>query len=173
MTTILFAHGAGATPDDPPRPALQNLLGPGYDIIAPDLGPPDAARWSDILKPLLSAISPRPILIGHSLGGSHILKCLAELGPAAQPRAFVGLACPFWGAKGWESDAFALPVWAPDALVRVPIRMFHATDDDVVPVSHLDAWQDRLPNARCHRLVTGGHLFDTDLSAIALTIAEL
>ncbi|WP_136636556.1 alpha/beta fold hydrolase [Pseudooceanicola onchidii] len=172
MTRILFAHGAGATPDDPPLPALRRLLGPGYQITAPDLGPPDPDTWTATLAPLLRQMESA-ILIGHSLGGSHILKTLAELGPAVTPRAFVGLACPLWGQPGWDVPGFALPAYAPEALARLPIRLFHARDDDVVPVDHLTAWKALLPQARLYPVERQGHQFTGDLSALVIALSEL
>lgn len=172
-TPVIFAHGAGAAPGDPPLPALRTLLGTGYTITAPDLGPPEAAAWTARLTPLLREQAGGAILVGHSLGGAHLLKCLAELGPVVQPRAFVGLACPLWGQPDWEEPAFALPAWAPEALARLPMRLFHASDDTVVPPAHLSAWGQIFPHARCHPLPTGGHEFGGDLSAIAMAVAEL
>ncbi|WP_375175723.1 alpha/beta hydrolase [Pseudooceanicola sp.] len=172
-THVIYAHGAGSSPTDAPLPALRDLLGRNYRITAPDLGPPDPQAWTAALTPLLRDHGAQAILVGHSLGGSHILKCLAELGPAVQPRAFVGLACPLWGQPGWESAEFALPAWAPDALSRLPIRLFHARDDTVVPPDHLQEWATVLPQARCHSIAKGGHEFTEGLSSVAMAIAEL
>lgn len=172
MTRILFAHGAGAGPTDPPLPALRQQLGPAYQITAPDLGPPDAAAWTAALKPLLTE-DPGAILVGHSLGGAHILKTLAELGPMARPRAFVGLAVPLWGRPGWDSADFALPPYAPQALRTLPLRLFQSRDDDVVPFDHLAAWKTLLPHARLAPLEGQGHLFTGDLAPVIMAIAEL
>lgn len=173
MIPLLFLHGAGAAAGDPPLPALRRALGPGYEITAPDLGEPDAGAWSRAIKAAISAIGPSAILAGHSLGASHLLKCLAELGPAVRPRGMVGLATPFWGETDWNSTAFALPDWGPDALARLPIRLFHGTEDKEVPPSHLDRWGQTLPGARLYRLDGQGHDFGGDLAAVAMAIAEL
>lgn len=170
---VVFAHGAGATPDDPPLPALRRVLGTQYSIAAPDLGLPDPAVWSGKLKAELTNTGPAPILIGHSLGGSHMLKCLAELGPMAHVRGFVGLACPLWGQPDWSSEDYALPDWAPEALARLPMRLFHARDDKVVAFDHLAAYGNLFPQARRHPFATGGHMMETDLSAVAIAMAEL
>ena len=172
MTRILFAHGAEAGSGDPPLPALRQQLGAGYHITAPALGPPDAAAWTAALKPLLVE-DPGAILIGHSLGGSHILKTLAELGPMVRPRAFVGLAVPFWGMPGWDDPDFALPPYAPGALSALPLRLFHARDDEVVPFDHLAAWKTHLPKTRIAPLETGGHQFTGDLAPLIIAISEV
>lgn len=172
MIPLLYAHGAGATPDDPPLPALRQLLGRGYEVTAPDLGPPDPQSWTATLRPLLLE-AQGTILVGHSLGGSHLLKTLTELGPMAQPRAFVGLACPLWGMPGWEAEGFTLPPFALDALRALPLRLFHSRDDDVVDFDHLTAWKERLPNARLCPLDGQGHSFTGDLAPVAMAIAEL
>ena len=171
MTRIVFAHGAGATPADPPLPALRALLGPGYEIEAPDLGPPDPAAWTAKLKPLL--MQEGTIFLGHSLGGSQILKGLAELGPMARPRAVVTLAAPLWGMPGWEVPEFALPAYAPDALAHLPLRMFHSRDDEVVAFDHLTAWKALLPQARLYPVDGQGHQFEGDLSAVVIALSEV
>lgn len=172
MTRVLFAHGAGATPEDPPLPSLRQLLGRGYEITAPDLGPPDPETWAAALRPLLQD-HPGTILIGHSLGGSHILKTLAELGPMVRARAFVGLACPLWGRPGWDAEDFKLPAYAREALDALPIRLFHSRDDGVVAFDHLAAWKETLPNARICPLDGHGHQFTGDLAPVLMAIAEL
>lgn len=173
QTPILYVHGADATPDDPPLPALSERLGALYKLTAPNLGLVDSSAWTKAIRAELDRAGPAPIVIGHSLGGSHALKCLAELGPSVRVRGFIGLACPMWRQPGWENDAFALPIWAPDALARLPMRFFHARDDDLVPPDHMEAYARLFPNARCHTLSTGGHNCDADLSAIAMAVAEL
>ena len=173
MIPLLFAHGGGAGPDDPPAPRLRALLGPGYAWSAPDLGDPDPAAWSRTLGAWLTAHPTGAVLIGHSLGGSHLLKCLAELGPHIQPRGIVALAPPLWGQPGWDMPDFALPSYAPEALADRPIRLFHGRDDDVVGFDHMAAWGALLPRARLYPLAGQGHTFDGDLSAVALAVSEL
>lgn len=173
QTPVFFAHAADATPLDAPLPALQDALGPGYRIIAPDLGPPDPDTWSKRIKDHLTTDAAQAILIGHSLGGSHVLKCLAEIGPTLRPRAFVGLACPMWGLPEWDNPAYALPPWAPEALAHLPMRFFRASDDDLVGQDHLDAYHHAFPHARTHTFSCGGHKFQSDLSALTITLAEL
>ncbi|WP_088625744.1 alpha/beta fold hydrolase [Oceanicola sp. 22II-s10i] len=173
MTPVFFAHGAGATPADAPLPELTAALGNGYAITAPSLGDPDPAHWSRRLKAALTDLPPSTILVGHSLGASHLLKCLAELGPMVAPRGMIGLACPDWSGAGWDASGYALPDWAPEALARLPIRLFHARDDEVVPFAHLAALGAALPNARCYPLPSGGHALTGALSPVAVAIAEL
>ncbi|EAQ04485.1 hypothetical protein OB2597_10084 [Pseudooceanicola batsensis HTCC2597] len=173
MIPVLYIHGAGAAPEDPPLADLRRRLGAQYHVLAPELGPPDPATWTARLKPRLGGIDRCTILIGHSLGASHLLRCLAELGPAAVPRALVGLAAPFWGAPEWSVEGFELPRYAPDALAHLPIRLFHACDDQTVPVGHLGMWQEALPAARTYRLDGGGHTFRDNLAPVVMAIAEL
>lgn len=170
---VVYAHGAGAGPADPPWPELSAALGPGYDVAAPDLGPPDAARWSRLLAEAVRAAPSPPLLIGHSLGGSHLLKLAAELGPAVPIRGVIALAAPCWGEPDWVSEDFALPDWAGMALARVPVRLFHARDDEVVPFAHLAALARRLPDARCRPVAGGGHEFSGGLAPVGMAAAEL
>ena len=173
MIPLYFAHGAGAGPTDPPLPALRARLGAGYAVTTPDLGPPDPEIWTRRIKSDLAALPDGTLLVGHSLGASHLLKCLAELGPAVRPRALVGLAAPLWGMPGWEADGFALPAWAPEPLAHLPLRMFQSRDDEAVAFDHLAAWGRLFPHARLYPLDGQTHVFTGDLSAIAIAISEL
>jgi predicted alpha/beta hydrolase family esterase len=170
---VLYAHGAGAGPEDVPLPALRRLLGPGYAITAPDLGPPDPGEWTARLHKALRALPDRAVLIGHSLGGSHLLRCAAELSLELQLRGIVTLAAPFWGAEDWQNDGFALPVYAEQALATFPIRLFHGAEDTDVPPAHMQALSHALPRARHYLLPGQDHGFDGDLSPVTMAIAEL
>jgi predicted alpha/beta hydrolase family esterase len=64
----------------------------------PDPQNPRYAGWKVALGQELSALEGRPsILVGHSLGGSVLLKYLSEEGcPQGTTGLFVA-AAPFWG----------------------------------------------------------------------------
>src|SRR5216683_8158986 len=81
---ILFIHGAG----NQHKPlgsgkliaSLQEQLGSDYQILAPDMPDPDHPgykAWRDQIEQELGKLDADVLLIGHSFGGSVLLKYLA------------------------------------------------------------------------------------------------
>jgi uncharacterized protein len=99
-------------------------------------------------------------LVGHSLGGSVLLKYLAEAGmdrvlvPTPASITIAGLfllAVPFWGTPDWEVDAYALPEgFAARLPPGLPVLLYHCRDDAVVPFAHLALYAQHLPHAPLH-----------------------
>jgi len=61
--------------------SLRQQLGSDYQILAPDMPDPDNPRhlaWRDQIEQELGRLGADVLLIGHSLGGSTLLKYLAE-----------------------------------------------------------------------------------------------
>ena len=82
---ILFIQGAG----NKHKPlgsgkliaCLQEHLGSDYHVLAPDMPDPDQPRylaWRDQIEQELGQLDADVLLIGHSLGGSMVLKYLAD-----------------------------------------------------------------------------------------------
>jgi predicted alpha/beta hydrolase family esterase len=161
--TVLVIHGAG----EPRRwhgkvyweVLLGNSLGPGYRVQAPRMptpADPHYQAWARRIDELLAG-ARKPILVGHSLGASVLLKYLAE---AVRQPALAGLfliATPFWGEN---FPAFALPT---DAAVRLravaPIYLYYSRDDPEVRFEHLERYRQVLPHATVRVLDGRGHEF--------------
>jgi predicted alpha/beta hydrolase family esterase len=139
---------------------LGDALGGGYRVRAPRMPEPTHphyATWARRIRSLLVG-TRQPILVGHSLGASVLLKSLAE---ARRRRALAGLflvATPFWGA---DFPEFALP---PDFGARLrelsPIYFYHSRDDAEVPFEHLARFSRALPHAVVRALDRRGHEFN-------------
>jgi len=156
--TALWLHGAGAGARDTPFDKVQALL--GGEIIAPQLGEPDAVAWGDAIVAALDALPADALLIGHSLGASMLLKVIAERRPHRPAPALVAFAPPWWGPEGWGHESFHLPEDAAKALDGVKaLRIYHGTADEVVEAKHSALYARAFPDAVC-RLVEGAdHLF--------------
>src|SRR6266545_2586944 len=107
---ILFIHGAGNKRNDEGSGQLiahlQEALGAGYEVLSPDMPDPDHPQyeaWATQVRKELAALDNHAILIGHSVGGSVLLKCLSE---GAYPKHVAGLflvAAPYWGKdQDWQ-----------------------------------------------------------------------
>lgn len=162
--TVLVVHGAG----EPRRrrakvywePLLGTGLGSGYRVHAPRMPRPARPQywaWAQRIDELLTN-ARRPVVVGHSLGASVLLKFLAE---TVRRPSFAGLfliATPFWRPDFRE---LALP---PDFGVRLrnvsPLYLYHSRDDPEVPFEHLERYHRELPHAVVRPLDGRAHEFD-------------
>ena len=156
--TVLFIPGAG----DPRHPQssshladyLARELGDGFGVVAPEMpnaNDPDYRSWRDAIETHLVDLGDNTLLVGHSFGGSVLLKYLAEDTYQEPIAALFLVATPFWG-PGFRD--FALPDDFAVALKGIPIVLYHSRDDPEIPVSHLRRYQEHLPNATS-RLIDG------------------
>ena len=164
---VLFIHGAG----DPRQPEgsgqlvdyLVSELGDGFTVIAPTMPEPDDPHyrpWRDAIERQLSELGDDVLLVGHSFGGSVLLKYLAE-GSYQRPIAGLFLvSVPFWGS---DFPDFALPTDFAAHLPAAPIFLYHSRDDPEVPASHLRRYQEHLPHATSRVIDGSQHAFTDGL----------
>src|SRR5215470_16485399 len=159
---VLFVHSAGPQgehhgSDDFVR-LLRAGLGDAYELRAPLMPAPDEPRYAAWAAHLDAVAGGATLLVGHSLGGSVLVKWLCE---TARRDALAGLflvATPFWGTD--------MPDWAlrGDFAARLPpiarLFLYHSRDDDGVPFRHLARYARALPRATVRELDGYGHLFD-------------
>jgi uncharacterized protein len=177
---VLFIQGAGNMhePEGSGRLAayLGRELGTDYRIIAPEMPDADNPRyqpWRDRIEQELEAIDEEVIFVGHSFGGSVLLKYLAE---GSFHRPFRGLflvSVPNWGPDGWAYDEFAVPNDIGSRLTASRIYLYHSREDPEVPFAHLSYYQEHLPTATS-RLVDGSeHSFVDGLRTLVDDIESL
>ena len=135
---------------------------------------PHYEPWRDRLEAELSDVGERPIVFGHSLGGSVALKYAAEGGLGGRVAGLVTVAAPFWGTSDWERE-WALPEGGSAGETKLPpTHLFHSRDDEYSPFSSLELFAARLPEATAHPLDGYGHLYDRgDLSEIVAAVRSL
>ncbi len=181
-TPVLVLHSSGpqgtGEGTEPFASRLREELGPGFEVsfpIMPGLHDPHYEPWSERIGEILEEAEESLIVVGHSLGGSVLLKRIAERGRYSPVRGLVLVAVPFWGREAkWERE-WALPEGWPDAETALPpTSLFHSRDDDVIPFSHLDRYAALLPEASVHPLDGYGHLYERgDLTLILDAIRGL
>jgi len=177
---ILFIQGAG----NKHKPLgsgkliayLQEQLGSDYEVLAPDMPDPDHPRylpWRDQIEQELGKLDADVLIIGHSLGGSMLLKYLAE-GTYHRPIAGMFLvAVPYWGKQDWELE-YAVPEDFASHLP--PIRqlfLYHSRSDEEVPFASLRRYQEKLPQATVRVLDGKQHSFTEGLPLLAQDIKRL
>ena len=170
---VLFIHGAGGYEEDKKLAAdLRDGLGTAYDVRCPKM-PDDSAVavWKDQIVRELAALDGEVILVGHSLGGSILLKYLVEE-EVKKPVAGVFLiAPPYWGTEDWEVDEYVLDEdFASKLPTELPVFFYHSRNDEVVPFAHLALYAEKLPQAIIREFDDRGHQFDNDLSEVGRDI---
>jgi predicted alpha/beta hydrolase family esterase len=179
-TVVLFVHGAGAgafEEDGLLVTSLRDALGASYEVRYPRMPLEDSAGYRDWTARIASALPPRGnevVMVGHSVGGSVLLRYLCEKAVEASVTGVFVIAAPFWGADDfWDWDEARLPEDAGEKLATVPrIFMYHSRDDEVVPFSHLALYSARLPQATIRPIEVGGHQLGNELAEVARDIAD-
>lgn len=156
---------------------LQDELGTDYDVLYPKMPNPKQPRyasWKNQLKKELSFLDDEMIIIGHSLGGSVLLKYLSE---EKFKKNIVGLflvAVPFWGIKNWEIDEYVLQDNFTAKIPFIPkVYLYHSQDDEAVPFTHMEHYLKKLPHARVRIFPGNDHAFNTGIPELVEDIKSL
>lgn len=168
---LLFIHGAGVDVDDPAgMPAfLHQALDGQFAVATPQMPDADANGWINAMLPLLAALPEDGVLVGHSLGGSTLLKAIAERRPGMAAAGLVLLAPPYWGAPDWDYMDFAPPKGFATALGGLgTVIHLQGKHDEVVDFSHQALYAAQMPDAD-YRAIACGHEFDGEGRAAVLT----
>lgn len=179
MTTqVLFVQGAGDDTferwDSRLVSSLRRQLGKEFDVLyppMPDPGNPKPDAWISAIKREFSRLRDGDVLVGHSFGGTMLIHALAARTAALNAGALILLASPFFGDGGWEGKDMQLPDRLSDRLPSsLPVRIYHGTRDDTVPISHMALLANALPRAAATSVPDADHQFNDDLSAVAADI---
>lgn len=178
---ILFLHSGG--PQGPHEGSndlvrsLQEALGEGYKVSYPQMPDPEHpvyALWKAELEKEIAAAEDGVVLVGHSLGGSVILKFLSE---EKCEKAIGGLcivAAPFWGPPDWQVEEYMLTENFAFRLPRIPrIFLYHSRNDEVVPFEHVQHYGEELRWATIRAFENQGHLFSSGLPELVKDIRQL
>ncbi|WP_028782444.1 RBBP9/YdeN family alpha/beta hydrolase [Thalassobacillus devorans] len=169
---VLFIQGAGEGAyelDGVLSAYLQDALGPEYDVLYPEMpneGEPDYGTWKVQIEEFLSRLNGEVILVGHSVGGSVLLKYLTHEKVTNHITGVLLIAPPY--------DESVLPEASSLKFDQLP-RMFfyHSRDDEIVPFSHLTFFAEKLPKAAIRKFDGRGHQFCNDLSEVVMDIKGL
>lgn len=180
VVDIVFVHGAGEGSYEWTIPLVETLkenLDNNYTIHflkMPDPVKGDYHEWADTVRHAVAPLTNEVILIGHSYGGSVLLRYLVE-NPVAEPfRGLFLLAMPYWSKGGWQVPDFQMPEDLTSAMNSVQdIFLYHCEDDEEVPFEHMQLYQKDLARAQFHKIKRGGHALKGTLPNIASRILSL
>lgn len=178
-TCVLFIQGGGKgayQEDAALADSLKRALGPDYDVRypqMPDEDDPNVESWKGKISSELSRTDAKVVLVAHSVGGSILLRYLAEEKVEQSIAGLFLLAAPSWDEHDWNFDDLKLPGDIAGRLADVPrIFLYHCRDDDVVPFAHLALHAKRIPRAVIRVFDGGGHQFGNDLTNVAGDIRD-
>jgi len=173
-TDVLYVQGGGKGAHDEDAAlaaSLQRALGGEYDVHfprMPDESDPNVTSWKRKISAELSRLHGQVLLVGHSIGGSIVLKYLAEEEVKIPIAGLFLLAAPSWTEDQWNFEDLKLPRDIAQRLASIPrIYLYHSRDDAVVPFAHLALHAARLPHATVRAVDGRGHQFGSDLTDIA------
>jgi predicted alpha/beta hydrolase family esterase len=178
---VLFIQGGGEgayKEDGKLASSLQEALGVEYEVRYPKMpseDAPDYEPWKVQIDKELAALNGAVILIGHSLGGSILLKYVSEEKIEKPIAGIFLISIPYWGGDNdWQYDGFTLQEGFASKLPSgAQICLYHSRDDEIVPFAHLALYAEKLPQATIREFDGRGHQFNNDLSEVARDIKSL
>ncbi|MCM3260473.1 alpha/beta fold hydrolase [Paenibacillus lautus] len=150
---VLFIHSAGPQGIRQGSSGLiahlQEQLGEAYHVLSPGMPDPDYALWKAQIASEIEGLDEEVILVGHSLGGSLLLKYLSEEGCKRTISGLFLIAAPYWGKEDdWQNEEFALTKSFASKLPQLPnLFLYHSRHDPVVPFAHAQHYAKQLPEA--------------------------
>jgi len=178
LRQVLFIQGGGTGAhddwDDKLVDSLRQALGDGYEVRYPRMpseDDPSLGSWGPAMRRELDSLENGAAVVGHSVGGTLLVRALIEQPPSQRLSVLVLVAAPFVGAGGWSGDEPELP---DDLGARlppgVPVHVFHGLDDDTAPPAHADLYVRAIPQAQLHLLPGRDHQLNNDLGDVATVI---
>lgn len=177
---VLFLQGGGAGAYDEDKALAESLrlaLGSAYTIHYPAMpgeDDPEYELWWREIERELQALGDDLVLVAHSVGAFIFLKFIVEHSIETRLAGIFLIAPPFIGDGGWNLEGMALPpAFAANLPKDIPLFLYHARDDEVVPFAHFALYRQSLPQAIFRPLDAGGHQLNNDLSQVAADIKDL
>lgn len=197
---ILFIHGGGTFKDnedfytylksievDPYDnfkfwgKLLGDVLGNDYDVLSPRMPIKDNAdyeAWKIWFEKYLSFVKDEtPILIGHSLGSTFLLKYLSE---NSFPKKILQLHLVSPAVIDEDFDLEKLATFEFDftKINKIEnfcndINVWHSKDDDVVSFKNAEIVKENIPNIKLHVFQDRGHFHQESFPEIIKMIKEL
>ena len=178
-TKIFFAHSAG------PQYArgkgsydlvkyLKSKLPGRFQILFPIIEKPSSPtynKFKKMFKVAFAKITEPVIVVGHSLGGSTLLKYLSEEKPGVSILGLFLVSTPHWKSNMRE---FQLKENFQTSLKDIPkIFLYHSKEDADVPIASLTFYENSFKTAVVHKLKGREHIFSKGLPELVSDIKSL
>lgn len=141
------------------RETVEDAGGQFHFLAMPCRENANYAAWKIWFEKAVPHMRNGVTLIGHSLGGSFLLRYLSEetLPVTVRDLHLVAPAVTEAGCPGLGEFATDLDNWSGLCTVPATIHLYHSADDTVVPVSESEALRAVLPQCAFHRFLDRGH----------------
>ena len=145
---VLFVQGGGEGAhdkwDSKIVESLERELGPDYAVRYPRMpheADPHYADWKAALTREFARLDDGAILIGHSIGGTILIRTFADDSTTLPLAGIFLIAAPFVGDGGWQSEDIE-PISGLDARLseKTPIYLYHGSKDETAPFGHIDLY---------------------------------
>jgi uncharacterized protein len=178
---VLFVQGGSEGAHDADLKLVESLrekLGPSFNVrypVMPNEDDPAYRVWKQRILEELAAMGDGAILVGHSIGGSVLIKLLTEEDLKQSVRALFLVSAPFWYDDDfWRWDEVRLSKGASSRLTKdTPVYLYHGRADQSVPFAHAEMYAEALPQVILRPLDGRDHQLNDDLSEVANEIAQL
>jgi hypothetical protein len=154
------------------KPWLRTELGEAYEVIIP--GMPNSANaqyheWRIVFEKIIPFLHDGVLLVGHSLGGSFLVKYLSEnVFPKKIRGVFLIAACSDKDAFGYSLASFALP--KKMKLRTKKVYLYQSKDDPVVPFAAMEYFKKAFPKARMRIFEDRKHINTEDFPELLADI---
>lgn len=154
---------------------LSSRLGDEYQIkhpIMPNPDNPDYEPWAKQLQKELEQLKGEVLLIGHSVGGSVLLKYLTEHKVHFGIKGLFLCATPFWGIDNdWQYEPFILPENFSELLPDIgKVYLYHSKDDPIVTLKHAERYKQELPKTELNIVKGSSHAFENGIEQLVQDI---
>ncbi|CAN5696209.1 alpha/beta fold hydrolase [soil metagenome] len=178
-TKIFFTHSAGPQYGQGKGSYdlvkyLRSKLSDRFQIHFPIIEKPNSPaydKFKKMFKLTFTKISEPVILVGHSLGGSTLLKYLSEEKPGISILGLFLVSTPHWKSNMKE---FQLKENFQTSLKDISkIFLYHSKEDTDVPIDNLAFYENAFKTAVVHKLKGCEHIFSKGLPELVADIKSL
>ena len=179
LKRILFAHSAGPQYGRGKGSYdlvmyLKSELSYEFEILFPLIEKPKSPtyeKFKNMFALAFAKITEPVILIGHSLGGSTLLKYLSEEKPDISALALFLISTPHWKSNMKE---FQLKENFQASIKNIPaIFLYHSKNDTEVRFENLEFYEKTFTTATVRKLPGKEHIFSKGLPELVSDIKSL
>lgn len=158
------------------KPGLATILkAEGYDVLMPQMPCKQNAKydeWAIMFDKIVPFLQQNAILVGHSLGGTFLVRYLGEH-PRLHFAKLILIAAPYDDETSEPLASFKLANNVTELEKSADeIHLVHSEDDPVVPFSEHAKYQAALPTARLHQFSDRSHFFTDNFPEIYTMITD-
>lgn len=134
------------------------------------------SNWVTVLKDTLKQIpeDEQLIIIGHSFGGSVVMKYLTENEETHQIKKVALIGSPYWGCDEKFDDPQNELTGDAENRIDPSIALYHiqSVDDDRVDFSHQACWHNKFPQLNVIKKTEGKHEFHNGIEELVNIIEK-